>query len=80
MVDLNEANRYLRATVLPNLVYILDSLSIIPRDSESLELTFHSQGVCMRYLGAVAMMSIVPHVKDLCITEIIEIATRSIIK
>ena len=59
MVDLNEANRYLRATVLPNLVSMLDSLSIMPIDSESLELTFRSQGVNMRYLGAVAMMSIV---------------------
>jgi hypothetical protein len=79
-VDLNEANRYLRATVLPNLVSMLDSLSIMPIDSESLELTFHSQGVNMRYLGAVAMMSIVPHVKDLCMTEMIARATRSIIK
>jgi hypothetical protein len=59
---------------------MLDSLSIMPIDSESLELTFNSQGVIIRYLGALAMMSIVPHVKDLSITEMIARATRSIIK
>jgi hypothetical protein len=41
-VDLNEATRYLRSTVIPNLVNLLDSLIIMPIDSESLELAFHS--------------------------------------
>lgn len=40
-VELNEANRYLKYNIIPNLVNLLDSLTIIPIDSESLELTFH---------------------------------------
>lgn len=79
-VDLNEATRYLRSTVIPNLVNLLDSLIIMPIDSESLELTFHSQGVNMRYLGMVASLSIVPHVKDICITEMIARAAKNILK
>lgn len=48
---------------------LLDSLIIIPIDSESLEEAFHVQGVNMRYLGAVTNMCKLPHVKDICITE-----------
>jgi len=80
LVDLNEATRYLRSNVIPNLVNMLDSLAIMPIDSESLELTFHSQGVNMRYLGLVASLSIVPHVKDICISEMIARSCKSILK
>ena len=66
--------------MIPNLVQMLDSLAIMPIDSESLELTFHSQGVNMRYLGLVAGLSIVPHVKDICITEMIARSCKSILK
>lgn len=79
-MDLNEATRYLRSTVIPNLVNMLDSLIIMPIDSESLELTFHSQGVNMRYLGMVTSLSIVPHVRDLCITEMIARSCKNILK
>lgn len=78
-VDLNEATRYLRSTVIPNLVNLLDSLIIMPIDSESLELTFHSQGVNMRYLGLVASLSLVPHVKDICITEMLARSCKNIL-
>jgi hypothetical protein len=59
---------------------MLDSLIIMPIDSESLEMTFHSQGVNMRYLGLVASLSVVPHVKDICITEMIARACKNILK
>jgi hypothetical protein len=78
-VDLNEATRYLRSTVIPNLVNLLDSMIIMPIDSESLELTFHSQGVNMRYLGLVTSLSVVPHVKDLCITEMLARSCKNIL-
>ena len=78
-VDLNEATRYLRSTVIPNLVNMLDSLMIMPIDSESLEMTFHSQGVNMRYLGMVTSLSVVPHVRDVCITEMVARACKNII-
>jgi hypothetical protein len=78
-VDLNEATRHLRSTVIPNLVNMLDSLMIMPIDSESLELTFHSQGVNMRYLGMVTSLSVVPHVRDVCITEMVARACKNII-
>ena len=51
MGELNEATRYLKKTMIPLLVDLLDSLIIIPIDSDSLEEAFHVQGVNMRYLG-----------------------------
>lgn len=65
--------------MIPNLVNLLDSLIIMPIDSESLELTFHSQGVNMRYLGVVASLSMVPHVKDICITEMLARSCKNIL-
>lgn len=70
----------MKNTIIPNLVNLLDSLIIMPIDSESLELTFHSQGVNMRYLGLVTSLSIVPHVRDLCITEMIARTLKTILK
>lgn len=56
---------------IPQLVDLLDSLIIIPIDSATLEEAFHIQGVNMRYLGKVAELSKLKHVKDLCITEML---------
>jgi len=66
--------------VIPNLVNLLNSLIIMPIDSESLELTFHSQGVNMRYLGMVTSLTNVPHVIDICITEMLARACKNILK
>ena len=70
-VDLNIANKFLREMKIPQLVDLLDSLIIIPIDSATLEEAFHIQGVNMRYLSNVAMLSNLKHVKDLCITEML---------
>ena len=79
-VELNEASRYLKNTVIPQLVNLLDSLIIMPIDSESLTTTFHSQGVNMRYLGLVCSLSMVPHVRDCCISEMLARTLKNILK
>lgn len=56
---------------IPQLVSLLDSLIIIPIDSATLEEAFHIQGVNMRYLGSVASLSKLKHVKDLCYTDML---------
>mmetsp|Transcript_39107 Transcript_39107/g.37439 ORF Transcript_39107/g.37439 Transcript_39107/m.37439 type:complete len:93 (-) Transcript_39107:2170-2448(-) len=66
-------------TVLPGLVNSLDSLTIIPIDSESLEKAFHSHGINIRYLGEVAKMSVVPHVKDICINDMLARVCKNIL-
>ena len=49
----------------------LDNLCYIPLDSEHLTEIFHSNGINMFYLGKVAEQTTVPHVRELCIIEMI---------
>jgi hypothetical protein len=42
LIDLNDASLYLKMSVIPHLVTLLDSLTIMPIDSQSLEEAFHS--------------------------------------
>jgi protein TIF31 len=65
------ANQFLRNMKLPNLVDLLDNLIIIPLDSATLEEAFHTQGVNMRYLGKIASLSKLKHVKDICVTDML---------
>lgn len=51
--ELNEAALSLRKNVILQLVEIIDSLVVIPVESESFEQIFHAQGVNMRYLGQI---------------------------
>lgn len=66
---LNEHHRYLHEEKILQLIDLLDSLIVIPIDSETLQEAFHVQGVNMRYLGVVAQGTILPHIRDICYTE-----------
>lgn len=46
--------RFLKEDAIPRLLKDLQSAEGVPTDSESLENVFHSHGINMRYLGAVA--------------------------
>lgn len=52
---------------------------LVPIDSESLTNIFHSHGVNMRYLSHVACLSKVPHVREICITEMFARVMKNII-
>lgn len=70
-MELNEASRVLRKNQINELVELLDSLHVVPIDSQSLEQVFHIKGVNMRYLGVVALESVCSHIKDICVTDMI---------
>ena len=52
--SLTQAGIFLREEKVPRLVSLLNSLTVMPMDSEQLQNIFHMQGVNMRYLGQVA--------------------------
>ena len=74
-----EASRDLKNTLIPQLVSLFDSLTIIPIDSESLTRAFHQQGVNMRYLGAVASKASLLHVRTICTVEMIARTIKRIV-
>lgn len=77
--DLSDASKFLKNQVLHRLVCMMDDLQIMPVDSESLTETLHSHGVNIRYLSHIAVKSTVPHVKELCITEMLARTCKNIL-
>ena len=57
----------------------LDDLSIMPIDTESMQQVFHDHGINMRYLSHVAVLSQIPHVKQICVTEMLARTIKNII-
>jgi hypothetical protein len=58
---------------------MLDDLEIIPIDSESLCETLHKYGVNIRYLSYIAVLSQVPHVQEICITEMLARTCKNVL-
>jgi hypothetical protein len=77
--DLSNASKYLKSEIIPVLVHQLDDLKLVPIDSESLSTIFHSHGVNMRYLSHVACRSEVPHVRQICVTEMFARVCKNIV-
>jgi hypothetical protein len=66
-----EAYKHFKENHINYFINCLDTLHFKPYDSESLTETFHGYGVNMFYLGLVAELTSVPHVRELCLLEMI---------
>ncbi|KAI0488854.1 hypothetical protein KFK09_028693 [Dendrobium nobile] len=76
-----KAGTYLMDAVLPKFVDDLCSLEVSPMDGQTLSDTLHTNGINVRYLGKVANMTKhLPHIWDLCTTEIIVRSAKHILK
>jgi len=51
----------------------------MPIDTESLGEAFHKNGINMRYLSHVLVLSRVPHVKDICAVDMIARTIKNIL-
>jgi len=77
--DLCYAKQDLMTKTIMKLVEELDSLNIVPVDSITLTEAFHKSGVNMRYLGLVAEQSILTHVKECCVVEMLARTLKNIL-
>jgi hypothetical protein len=57
----------------------LDSLYFKPYDSETLSEAFHSYGINMFFLGLVCEMTSVPHIREICLIDMIARVCKKII-
>jgi hypothetical protein len=57
----------------------LDDLEILPIDSENLNIIMHQHGINMRYLSHICVLTHVPHVKDICVIEMLARTCKNII-
>ena len=69
--DLTEAHQVLTSKYIQNLVIQLDRMEFLAIDSHNLTKIFHKYGVNMRYLGKVAEESNLPHIRILCVWEML---------
>ena len=74
------AGTALKTQVIPNFVKQLDMLELIPIDSATLTKTFHSHGINMRFLGYVCQKTKLPHIKEICLLEMIGRAAKKIFR
>jgi protein TIF31 len=77
---LAEASALISARALPRLVEELDSLNRLPIDSQSLTICLHNEGINLRYLGKIAELTKLPHVKALCLQEMLARAAKKFIR
>ena len=64
---------------LKALLMALDSLYLVPYNSETLKLCFHYYGINLHYLGTVASRTTVPHIRELCLIEMFARVCKKII-
>lgn len=58
----------------------LESLKLVAIGPESIIRIFHSYGINMRHLGKVASLTQLPHIKNLCIAEMIARSSKKILR
>ena len=61
------------------LINALDSMYLIPYNSETLKISFHYYGINLHYLGKVAERTKVPHIRELCLIEMFARVCKKII-
>jgi len=79
-VEVAEAAIYLRNETIPQFIKKLDSLELILVDSPSITQAFHCHGINMRYLGIVCQQTNLPHVREVCIAEMIARAVKKVLR
>jgi hypothetical protein len=69
--EVAEVSRKLLDDVIPSFVAELDSMTRLPCDSHELSAEMHAAGINMRYLGRIASLTKLPHVRELAEIEMI---------
>ncbi|KAJ4978102.1 hypothetical protein NE237_008882 [Protea cynaroides] len=79
--SVRKAGLYLTDVVLPKFVEDLCTLEVSPMDGQTLTEALHAHGINVRYIGKVANMTKhLPHIWDLCVSEIIVRSAKHIVK
>ena len=74
------AGKILRHVLIPKFVESLETLDTLPYDSVTLTNAFHTNGINMRYLGVICKQATLPHIKALCIQEMISRSVKKILR
>ncbi|KAF6141869.1 hypothetical protein GIB67_003240 [Kingdonia uniflora] len=79
--NVRKVGLHLKNVVLPKFIQDLCTLEVSPMDGQTLTEALHAHGINVRYIGEVANMTKhLPHVWDLCATEIVVRCAKHILK
>ncbi|XP_065871824.1 clustered mitochondria protein isoform X2 [Euphorbia lathyris] len=79
--NVGKASSFLADTVLPKFIQDLCTLEVSPMDGQTLTEALHAHGINVRYIGKVAEgTKHLPHLWDLCSSEIIVRSVKHILK
>ncbi|XP_058071287.1 clustered mitochondria protein isoform X2 [Magnolia sinica] len=79
--SVRKAGKYLIDVILPKFIQDLYTLEVAPMDGQTLTEALHAHGINVRYIGKVAdMTKHLPHIWDLCVTEIVVRSAKHILK
>ena len=62
-----------------SLLMALDSLYLVPYNSETLKICFHYYGINLCFLGKIAERSTIPHIRELCLIDMFARVCKKII-
>ena len=78
--EVMHASIYLQNEYLGEFLKKLEEKEYFPLDCYSLREIFHTQGINMRYLGKIAKYTILPHIKQICMADMIARKIKTIFR
>ncbi|RKO98384.1 hypothetical protein CXG81DRAFT_28779 [Caulochytrium protostelioides] len=78
--QVRQAQKCLEQSVLPSFVKKLDAYELRPVDAHDLRADLHKAGINMAYLGQLASLTPLPHVRHLCVIDMIARAAKRILR
>lgn len=79
-IEVASASQFLYKVVIPNFVKELDMLDILLIDSNAVTSEMHARGINIRYLGVIAELTKLPHVRDTMVVEMVARASKCILR
>ncbi len=73
------ASRHLVGKVVPDFVKQLNLLDFVPLDSVHLTSLMHQRGINVRYLGIIAEQTLMPHVREMAMCEMVARSCKTLL-
>ena len=77
--DIEKALKHRFKINFESLLMALDSLYLIPYNSETLKMCFHYYGINLCYLGRIAERCSIPHIRELCLIDMFARVSKKIL-
>eukprot|EP00949_MAST-11_sp_MAST-11-sp1_P005359 g5359.t1 len=78
-VNAGKASQYLLQQRIPDFIASLDLLEIFPYDSQTFTQAIHTHGINARHIGRIAERTVLPHVRDMVVCEMLARTAKDVL-